>query len=160
MAEDLERQVIGLVAADRLYIPTSSFDGKLERVRPKMGKVIAAYEGFRKKFDGTRAYARVVDENKQKARGLRAGVDKFTEEFPQYGAILNGMIEEKRVKSEKHLYFGMQEGRRLTQDDYIGVLTDMGLSPQKAADYYPIAMEISRNLTRKRDETERSVLIG
>ena len=32
--EGLERSVIALVSADRMYIPISSLDGKLKRMKP------------------------------------------------------------------------------------------------------------------------------
>jgi len=160
MTQELERQIIDLVAVDRIYVPMSSFDGKLERKRPKMAKALVAEDGFGKKFEGERAYARVKSEDKLKARGLRDGVDKFAEEYPKYGRILNGMIEEERTKRETHLYFGMLPEKRLTQDDYMAVMQDIGLSQAKAEQFYPVVMEISRNLTRKRGSEERSVLIG
>ena len=160
MTEDIERRVIDLVATDRIYVPLSSFDGKLKRSRPKQGKAIDSQEDFNGSYQGERTYARVVEEDHQKARGLREGVDKFSEEHPKYGRILNGMIEEQRTKREKHLYFGMQKDRRLTQDDYMKVMQDLGLSQAKSEQFYPVVMEISRNLTRKRNGDERSVLIG
>ena len=91
---------------------------------------------------------------------MREGIEKFCEEFPKYGKILNGYIEEERVVREKHLFFGMNEGKRLTNNDYMNVLSDLGLSPVTAEKYCEIALDISRNLTKKRDEKERSVLIG
>lgn len=159
MSQELERAVIGLVATDRLYRPSSSFDGKLERRRPKIAKAIIGCKEFDGSFQGDRAYARFEADNKQVARGMRDGITKFTQEFPQYGAILNGMIEEKRAKSEKHLYFGMQDGRRLAHEDYMSVLTDMGLSEQRAEQYYEVAIEISRTLQKKSGDIERSVLV-
>jgi|TARA_B100001971_G_C18152139_1_gene516428 hypothetical protein len=159
MTNNLERQIINLVATDRLYKPSSSFDGKLERSRPKIGRSI--YESLsRNKFQGERAYVRVEKDNERKAKDIRAGIQEFAEEFPQYGTILNGMIEKQRVKKETHLYFGMQDGRRLTNDDYLSVLEDMGLGPVTAQKYSDVALDISRNLSKKREETERSVLIG
>jgi hypothetical protein len=163
MTQELEREVIGLVATDRLYMPSSSFDGKLERSRPKLGKAIVNLEEFQEtgqKFQGERAYARVESVNKSKARDMRAGVEQFAKEFPQYGKILNGMIETERVKKETHLQFGMQDGKRLTKDDYIDVLTNMGLGPVTAEKYCDVALDISRSMNRKRGYEDRSVLIG
>jgi hypothetical protein len=163
MTQELEREVIGLIATDRLYTPSSSFDGKLERKRPKIAKAIATLESFQETdqdFQGERAYARVETEDKSKARGMKQGIAKFAQEFPRYGQILNGMIEEHRVKSETHLCFGMQDGKRLTKEDYLEVLTDMGLGPVTAEKYCDVALDISRNMTKKRGYAERSVLIG
>ena len=163
MTQELEKQVLSLVATDRLFIPSSSFDGKLERARPKIGKAIAASEDFQAEgqdYQGERTYATVATVNKHKARDMRAGVEQYCKEFPQEGKILNGMIEHERVKKETHLQFGMQEGKRLTRGDYIGVLTDMGLGPVTAEKYCDVALDISRDLSRKRGYEDRSVLIG
>ena len=163
MSQELEKQVLSLVATDRLYIPSSSFDGKLERNRPKIGKAIISVEEFQEigqDFQGERTYATVKRVNKQKARDMRAGIEEFSEEFPQYGQILNGLIEKQRVKKEQHLQFGMQDGKRLTRDDYIDVLTNMGLGPVTAEKYCDVALDISRSMNRKRGYEDRSVLIG
>src|SRR3989338_6965038 len=157
MTNNLEREIINLVAVDRLYIPSSSFDGKLKRRREKYAKEI---ELPKDPYKGERAYGRVVESDKNKSRGMREGIEKVCEEFPKYGKILNGYIEEERVVREKHLFFGMNEGKRLTNNDYMNVLSDLGLSPVTAEKYCEIALDISRNLTKKRDEKERSVLIG
>ena len=156
MTNDLEGQVINLVATDRFYIPSSSFDGKLENRRKKIAKEIE-FEG---EFQNDRVYARVEEDDRSKARGMREGIAQFAKQFPKYGTILNGMIEEERTVRETHLYFGVNEGKRLTRDDYIGVLLDMKLTPAIAERYCDVALDISRTMSRKRDEKERSVLIG
>ena len=154
---ELEKQIIELIATDRIDIPISSMSGKLKRQKPKIATGID-FEG-RSSYQGERVYARVEYEEKEKARGIREGVDEFSKKFPQYGKILNGIIEEKRVERETHLYFGLQEGRRLTADDYMGVMKNLGFTEVTARSLYPELMDISRNLSRKRDE-ERSILIG
>lgn len=162
MAENLERQIIELVATDRIYVPMSSFDGKLKRNRPKLANLVYDNEDFHDEgldFQGDRAYARFESVDKEKARGMREGVEQFSKQFPKYGEILEGIIKEKRSENEQHLYFGMNEGKRLTQSDYMNVMTDLGLSYERAEQFYPVVMDISRNLSRKRSE-DRSVLIG
>ena len=155
MTNELERHVVSLVATDRLYIPRSSFDGKLKRSRKKMADSLEFTEDS---YQGERVYARVEDVDKQKARGIRDGVNEFAKKFPKYGKILNGIIEEKRTVRENHLYFGMNKGRRVTNDDYMAVLENMGLGTATAEKYLDVALDISRNMTRKRDE-ERSILL-
>ncbi|MEK6846863.1 MAG: hypothetical protein AABY16_01705 [Nanoarchaeota archaeon] len=157
MSETTERQIIELIATDRIDIPISSMSGKLKRQKPKLAEAIDL--GGRSRYNGERVYARVESEDREKARGMREGVEEFSRKFPQYGKILDGIIEEKRVERETHLYFGIQEGRRLTADDYMGVMQNLGFTESTARSLYPELMEISRNLSRKRDE-ERSVLIG
>ena len=155
---DTERQILELIATDRIHIPISSMEGKLKRRKPKIAGAINldAYEGS---FQGERVYARLEPEDKLKARGMSEGINKFCTEYPKQGEILQTMIEEERSKREDHLYFGTVEGARLTADDYIAVMTDLGLTESTARKLYPDLMEISRNLSRKRDE-ERSILVG
>jgi hypothetical protein len=156
--ESLERQVIELVAADRLYIPVSSIDGKLKRIKPKLAQVIALPKG-KTSFKGERVYARIESENEQKARGVKEGIEIFCAKYPQYGKILTGMIEEEREVRETHLYFGMNEGRRLTADDYLGVMANLGFGPVSAKNLYHELIEVSRDIKRKRQESERSIML-
>ena len=157
MTEQLERQVIELIATDRIHIPLSSMDGRLKRQKPKLARGI---ELPRKRFQGERVYARVeIDDVTQKARTIREAVNQFAEKYPRYGKILDGLIEETRQAKETNLYFGVNQGCRLTADDYIGVMTSLGFTETTAQRLYPDLMNISRNLARKRDE-ERSILIG
>ena len=94
-----------------------------------------------------------------KARGTKDGIDLFCQNYPRQGAILRGYIEEQRALRESHLYFGVNEGCRLTADDYMNVMSSLGLSEKVSSDLYPELMQVSRNLSKKREE-ERSVLIG
>lgn len=157
MTENTERQIIELIATDRIDIPISSMSGKLKRQKPKLASNINL-EG-RSRYNGERVYARIESEDREKARGMREGIEEFSKKFPQYGRILEGLIAEKRVESETHLYFGLQEGRRLTADDYMGVMQNLGFTESTSRSLYPELMEISRNLSKKREE-ERSILIG
>ena len=156
--ENLERKIIELVAADRLYIPISSIDGKLKRMKPKLAEQIYL-PNEAKPFRGERVYARIKTENEQKARGMREGIGLFCEKYPQYGKILNGMIEEEREVRETHLYFGMNEDKRLTADDYLGVMANLGFPETSAKSLYHELIEVSRKISRARDE-ERSIMLG
>lgn len=156
--ETLERSVIQLVAADRIDIPISSISGKLKRMKPKLALAVDIGDES-KPYKGERVYARVEKENEMKARGMRDGIEEFSRRYPQYGKILEGIIAEQREWRETHLYFGMRDGCRLTADDYLGVMTDLGFTPARSEGLYAELMEVSRNLSRKRDE-ERSVMLG
>ena len=157
MTETFERQIIELIAVDRLHIPISSMDGKLKRQKPKIAQAIQL-PGTR--FQGERVYARVsVDDVTEKARTMRDAVDAFAEQYPRHGKILNGIIEETRQYKETNLYFGVNQGCKLTADDYLGVMENLGFTEATARNLYPELMDVSRKISRKRDE-ERSVLIG
>ncbi len=154
-----ESKIIKLIATDRLHIPVSSFSGKLKRRQPKIAKDLGLVAGT--PFYGDRVYARVeTDDSVMKARGMKAGIDKFEQEHPRWAKVLRGYIEEERANSETHVYFGMNYGKRLTQVDYVGVMMDLGLTEASAVALYKPLMEVSRNLSKKRGDEERSVLIG
>lgn len=156
--ENIERQLIEIVAADRIDKPISSMSGKLKRMKPVLAKALPLVPGD--VFEGERVSARVSTDETMKARGMREGIDKFSQEFPRYGKILNGYIEEQRALSETHLYFQMNDGRKLTQTDYMGVMQNLGISEGHARALYPALMEVSHKLARQRNEGERSILIG
>jgi len=154
--EQLEREVIALVAADRTYIPVSSMDGKLKRIRLQLAQGISLPSG---EYFGERVFARVDDEDQMKARGMKEGIDEFAKRHPTYAAELKGLIEEKRMNRETHLYFGVNQGCRLTADDYLGVMADLGFTEAQARTMYGPLIETSRAIAKKRDEA-RSVMIG
>jgi hypothetical protein len=159
MTEELERSVIELIATDRLHMPISSMSGKLKRRQPKIAKALDLNE-YEKNFEGERVYARIEEEDIMKSRTMKEGVEAFSDKYPRYGTILRGLIEEERAAKETHLYYGVNDGRRLTADDYIGVMTNLGFTEVTAQKLYPELMSISRGMKRKRQETERRILIG
>lgn len=154
--EQFERQVIELVAADRAYIPVSSLDGKLKRMRVGLAQQLNVPGG---KYVGERVFARVDDDDCMKARGIKEGIAAFAEQYPRHAAVLTGLIEEKRMERETHLYFGINAGCRLTADDYLGVMANLGFTEAQARTLYAPLIETSRAIAKKRDE-ERSVMIG
>lgn len=152
-----EGRLIELIATDRIEIPISSMSGKLKRQKPEIARGVA--EGFNLRYSGDRAYARVVEEDKMKARGMKEGIEMFAQQYPQHAEVLYAMIEFKRAEKETHLYFGMKDGCRITADDYREVMTNLGFTPAMSEELYPALMDVSRKLSRQRGE-ERSVMIG
>ncbi|GBE19668.1 hypothetical protein BMS3Abin17_00393 [archaeon BMS3Abin17] len=157
MTQNIERQIIELIATDRIYIPISSMNGKLYRTRPKLGKALGLSEGD--SFEGERVCTRVEEGEQLKARTMKEAIDKFCEEYTRHGKILRGYIEEKRDEREVNLTFGMNEGCRLTEVDYMSVMKNLGYTDALAQKTLPGILDYSRRLSKKRDE-ERSVLIG
>lgn len=154
--ETLERQVIELVAADRFEIPISSLSGKLKRMKPKLAEKIDLPNGS---YFGERVYARIEFEDKLKARQMKEAVTEYCERYPEQGEILNQIIEDKRSERETHLYFGVQEGCRLTAEDYLGVMANLGFTETQARNLYEPLINTSRKISRARKE-ERSILLG
>ena len=156
--EALERQLIGLIAADRIYRPISSMSGKLERLRPKLADAIEIPRGT--SFTGTRVHARVEVEDRMKARSMSAAVQKYCDDFNKEGKVLTQYIEDERAVSETYLHFGTNPGCRLTQDDYMSVMRSLKFTDAEASALYPQLMAISRKMAKEREETERSILVG
>jgi len=154
--ETTERQIIDLVAADRLYRPVSSLGGKLERMRPKLAALVS-FPGT--DFQGERVYVRVETGTTTKAKGMRAAIEQFSAEYPAHGAVLQEMIATQREERETNLYFGVRPGCRLDAKDYMQVMQNLGFNERQAIELYPTLMDVSRRIARDRDE-ERSILIG
>lgn len=159
MKEQLEQKIVELIAWDRLDKPISSLSGKMKRKKPKLASEID-FPGKKNYFNNERVYARYEEVDNQKARGMREGVELFKERYPKQGEILEGLIKEKRVKREKHVYFGTVDDSRLTSEDYMNVMKDLGFTEYAAYNIYPELMKVSRKLQRARKDSERSVLIG
>jgi hypothetical protein len=146
--EKTEQQLLALVAADRLHMPVSSM---VSRIGTRRKNFLADLDlGKSGNYDGERVYARTESEDLEKARGTRDGIDEFAKRYPKYGKILNGLIEEKRTEKETHLYFGMNEGSRLTKADYMSVMNSLDYAPKLAEALYGPLMELSRDLAEKR----------
>ncbi|VVB78406.1 Uncharacterised protein [uncultured archaeon] len=158
MENNIESRIVDLVAIDRISIPIKSMAGKIDRQRSKIAKSLdlSEYDNF---FLGDRVYANVEYEDKMKARGMRQGIQLFCKEFPSYGQILNGMIQEQRALSETHLYFGMNPECRITREDYMNVMRNLKFSESTSQSLYPVLMDVSRKLSRARNE-DRGILIG
>jgi hypothetical protein len=125
-------------------------------MKPKLARAVDLPVG---QYQGDRVYARVEVEDRLKARTMSEAIDEFCELHPKYGEELTQIIEDKRSVSETYLHFGMQAGCRLTADDYLGVMANLGFSEVQARNLYEPLIETSRKISRKRDE-ERSILIG
>lgn len=159
MTEINEEQIIGLIAKDRLSIPLSSLYQKVKNRKKKDSEGLAKSLTLDDRFETSRVYAYIEDEDKMKARRMSEAVAEFQTKYPAAGADLQSIIEEKRMSSERHLYFGVHNGARLTTDDYVGVMRSLGLTEQVARNLYPDLINVSRKLANAREES-RSILVG
>jgi len=158
--KELERRVLTLIAQDRIEAPLSSMYQMTKRRKAASASEIGGYVLPATPFHGERVFAYSAQNDVNKARRLKEAVTEFKKRYPKYGDALTQVIEEKRSRSETHLSFGTNPNAKLTADDYIGVMTSLGLSEQTSRNLYPDLVEISRRLKKKRDEGVRSVLIG
>ncbi|MFH1585717.1 MAG: hypothetical protein ABIB79_03035 [archaeon] len=158
-----ETYIQKLVAFDNMDIPLSALHNRIDRKHKKLAETtgILCDEGSDFGF----ALVNVTYDNKQKARAIKDAVDQFCGEYPIQGRELRKMIAMKRTERETYLEYGLPEGRRISSQDYVAAMIDVGLSEVQARNFYPEVLEISRNLQRLRGKKTtttglRKVLIG
>ena len=155
-----EKAVRKLVATNDLRIPFSSIYQKIKAYEDNLAAGIQGYVNEKADF-GNSATAIVEYKDKNAARGMREGISEFNKQYPKYGAILEGLIQEKRVKSETHLIYGLNNDYKLHDNEYVSVIKDVaGLNDAEAAVIFPEIMKVSDRLKRKKKEGLREILIG
>ena len=153
---DLEVAVRRMVAYDIISKPLVSIGHKADRRRDKISKEAA---GLLNMEISERIVAYVEPREEEKSRTLRDGINAFKKEHSRYGKILEGMIQEKRVKKNKYLMFKIADGFQLGDRDYRSVMVDLGLSSREADAMYPHLLEIGDRLGKARENSLRSILL-
>ena len=154
-----EKLVRKLVAMNDLRIPLSSLYQKDKKIEKEYALGISNYIGQNSAL-GNSVTAYVEKTTKQKARGMEEGIEAFTKQYPRYGKILKGLIEEERTKKENYLLYGLNDGYKLNDNEYVGVMRDIGLTDAEAEAMFPKLMDISSRLKKKQKEGLREILIG
>lgn len=155
-----EEQVRHLIAYDNLDITLNSLHKKADRrhkdIAVELKGAVADGEDF-----GC-AIAEIKYKDKKLARGMKEAIKAFCAKYPKQGVELLGMIKQKRKSRETHLFYGLEEGRRISSQDYVGAMTDCGLSEGRARELYPTILEISRDLLESREDESglRRILIA
>jgi hypothetical protein len=154
-----EKLVRKLVAMNDLRIPLSSLYQKNKKIEKNYASGISNYVGQTADF-GNSVSAYIEKTEKQKARGMEDGIEEFSKQYPRYGNILKGLIDEKRAKSEVYLNYGLNQGYKLNDNEYISVMRDVGLTDEEASIMFPKLMDISARLKKKQKPGLRDILIG
>ena len=155
---ELEKKVRKLIASDISYRVLKSLGEKGVRRLDKIAREIE--EALETEEENERFFAQIKTTPEEKARTLRQGIDAFKEEHPRYGLLLEEMIAKKRIQSNKYLFYKLNSGYKLSEEDYVQVIIDLGFERREASAMYPHILSISERL-RKADETlERSILLG
>ena len=154
-----EKVVRKLVAINNLRVPLSSLYQKAKNIEKDFALGIQNYVLQKADF-GNSIQAFIGDEEKQKARGMREGISEFEKQFPRYGRILNGLIEEKRTEREVYLKYGLNNSYTLADSEYVSVMRDIGLTDSEAAHIFPELISASYRLQKKKKEGLRDILIG
>jgi hypothetical protein len=155
---EVEKFVRWLIASDIVYRPLKSLGEKGIRRLDKTAKEISSLLKEEEEI-GERVFARVERRDEDKARTLREGVNEFVEKYPEHGEILKTIIKKKRRKHNKYLAYGLQEGFKLGEEDYVRVMMDLGFERREAASVYPHILAISERLKKAKEQTERSILL-
>jgi hypothetical protein len=154
-----EKLVRKLVAMNDLRIPFSSLYQKNKKIEKEYALGISNYVGQNADF-GNSVSANVEKTEKQKARGMEEGIEEFSKQYPRYGNILKGLIDEKRAKKEVYLNYCVNLGYKLNDNEYVSVMRDLGLTDEEAGIMFPKLMGISARLKKKQKEGLREILIG
>ena len=156
---EIEKYVRWLIASDILYRPLKSLGEKgLRRLDKTAGEISDLLKD--KEEIGERVFAKVERKDEEKARTLREGISAFKKRYPLYGNILEDMIAEKRTKSNRYLIYGLQEGFKLGEEDYVRVMMDLGFDRREASSVYPHVIAVSERLKKAKVQAQRGILLS
>ncbi len=160
MAErtELEKRVRRLISSDISYRVLKSLGEKGVRRLTKVATEIV--DLLDKEEVNERFFAYLEESEEEKSRTLREGIYLFKIENPRYGDILEGMIAQKRVQRNKNLVYGLNPGYKLSEEDYIHVIMDLGFERREASAIYPHLLRISESLKKANEQEKRTILIG
>jgi hypothetical protein len=158
-----EKNIRKLVAYDNLDLPLCAVHNRMDRKHKKLAASLQ--DPIDAGDDFGEAIVNIRYDNKQKSRAISEAVDEFVNKYPTEGRELQKMIAVKRTMRETYLEYGMPEGKRISSQEYIEAMTDVGLTEAQAKSFYPQALELSRTLQRLRGKKTtssglREVLIG
>lgn len=156
---ELETTVRRMVANDILSKPLSSLGQKAERRRNALSKEAAKLLRTGARSDLERAFIRMERTSEEKARTMREGITAFQESHPKYGTILESLIQEKRLKNNTQLIYGVNEGFNLGLEEYRGVMRDLGMTTRQADAMYTHLLDISEQLGKAGEYAERTILL-
>ena len=154
---ELETMTRNLIAYDVLKSPLSSLYQKAGRQQKKTAQEAA--ELILQGSIAERVDVRIEQIEEEKARTMREGVGEFKKKYPQYGKILEGLIQEKRIEKNQALVYSLQNGFKLASADYIRVMKNLGLSETAAHAMYGHLLELSERLEKASETQPRQLLL-
>ena len=155
---EIEKLVRMLVASDVIYRPLKSFGERGVRRLDKTAKDVSSLLKEEEEV-GERVFARIESLDEKKARGLNEGIAAFKKRHPHYGEILQELIDEKREKNNRYLTYGLQEGFKLGEEDYLRVMMNLGFDRRDASALYPHIIAVSEMLEKSGEQNPRKILI-
>ena len=155
--DDLETAVRNMVAYDIISKPLSSLGQKADRREKKLAVEAAGL--LQSNEPSERIFAYTETRNEERSRTTREGIDQFKEAHPRYGAVLEGMIQQKRFEKNNYIVFGVTEGFKLGASDYRSVMKDLGMTTIESDAMYGHILNISDRLGKARENETRSILL-
>ena len=156
---ELESRVRRLIAGDITYRVLKNLGNKgVRRLNKRAAEITDLLD--KGEEPNNRFYVGIEKIEKEKARTLREGINAFKKEHPGYGKILEGLIAKKRIKRNKNLIYGLNEGYKLSEEDYVLIMRDLGFERREASAIYPHILAISKRLERANEQSERTILLS
>ena len=156
---ELEKRVRKSIAGDITSKVLKSLGDKGDRRLKKGAKEIVNLlnEGEEPNY---RFCVEIKKTKEEKARTLREGINAFKKKYSRYGNILEGLIAEKRIKRNKNLVYRLNKGYKLSEEDYVQVMMDLGFEKREASAMYPHILAFSERLGKADEQLERTILIS
>ena len=156
---EIEKNVRYLIALDVVSRVLKSLGDKGVRREKKTAKNIVDLLNDKEPL-GDRVVARLETRDEQKARTLRQGIDVFKEKYPKYGDELENFIKETRTDHNLYLVYGLRENYKLSEDDYVSVMKDLGFSDREAKSIYSHIVAVSERANKAIETSERNILVN
>ncbi|MEM3405415.1 MAG: hypothetical protein QW117_00345 [Candidatus Pacearchaeota archaeon] len=156
---EIEKYVRWMIASDILYRTIKNLGEKGMRRLNKTAKNIA--DLIEKKEEiGERIIAKIEElTEERRARTMKEGIEEFSKKYPQYGKILKGIIEEKRLERNKYLVYALKPSFTLAEEDYLQVIMDLGFDRREASAIYPHILEYAEREGKSSFYEERKILL-
>jgi len=156
---EIEKYVRLMIASDILYRTLNNLGEKgIRRLNKTAKNIVDLLE--KKEEIGSRVIAKIEElDEEMKARTTKEGIDEFCKKYPQYGIILKGLIEEKRLKRNKYLVYGLNPPYKLSEEDYIQVIMDLGFDRREASSIYSHILNYSQKEGKANETLERKILL-
>jgi len=156
---ELENRVRRLIAADITYRVLKNLGDKgVRRLDKRAAEIVNLLDAGEE--PNNRFYVRIEKIEEEKAKTMREGIDAFKKRYSGYGKILEGLIAEKRMKKNKNLVYGLNEGYNLSEEDYVQIMIDLDFERREASAIYPHILAISKRLERANEQSERTILLS
>ena len=157
--EQIEKNIEDLIVYDRVKSLYSSFSQKAERrVKDMANGIYNRLVKDERIPKDANVFASISNVTESNARGMKEGISEFKKKYPDYGKILEGLIEEKRDEKEIYLNFGINS-KTLPDAAYLRIFRDLGISPENAHKIYATVDILDGLRKKKQDDNARKLLI-